>query len=819
MLFQLEKIPNSNRYQNPLIKRKILSSYKNRITTLDYNFISFSSQDPTHPINSLVPTNINSKNEGWLSNRYCTYPQEIMINFPNGVNIRQINILINESKIPKKIEIINCIPVGKRNKVLINGDKKVKLVPSDFMYENIGFINFSSNAENNFKSRELRKVYININSEYLKLKIHQNYNNNLNMFCQVGIVALSFYGQKRELQKKRKISPQNEKNKTTDIDESNFDICFNGEGLDEKVVEEKLDTQTIEKIKELTKEMNIKKENELFNECKFIKEQIDKIKKISLKIFALTEEKKEFANKNEFEKAQEIKNDIEKVKKKLEFYSSNEYKYEENKFRKTKQNEKINNKNSNNKTTNKFFGINKNNQNINVSQSQQLDLNMEEFLDYDDIIVPSLKHKLKKNNLSLNQSFQFNGNSFDSLENTKEIEQQEPKPLEELSEIFKNKYQLLILIVGEEVIRKIFSKSMGYRKEGLQSLNKKIPEILNKESDTKEANKYLVLLMDIIYLFLRSKHASIVFEALDIFNNILKAINNKSKQNNINYDFTITKKILNKIKEKLNDISKLVREKAENLYYIMLDSDFCDYNTLLAELIEKELIYQFNKFLEFKKNNNNNEYSPYDEYNNYNIISEDKSSNHLIITKLNIFLKALENFDDSVRKNKTSKESFPQNLLGDFIIININHPNNEIREIAKKLLIRFIDIFGNSIIEKMNIYLDERDIMRLDKELKKTYKKIRKEENKNIDINKSNESLFLTNVNKKFPLKQKNKLPPIDMSKKNLPILEKHIVRSSSQPKFKLSKNKLAPIPEQKKPKILKGSNSQKSFNKIKKKK
>ena len=73
------------------------------------------------------------------------------------------------------------------------------------------------------------------------------------MFCQVGIVALSFYGQKRELQKKRKISPQNEKNKTTDIDESNFDICFNGEGLDEKVVEEKLDTQTIEKIKELTK--------------------------------------------------------------------------------------------------------------------------------------------------------------------------------------------------------------------------------------------------------------------------------------------------------------------------------------------------------------------------------------------------------------------------------------------------------------------------------------------------------------------------------------------------------------------------------------
>lgn len=812
MSFILDKVPNSNRSQNPPSKRKILSSYKNRITTLDYNFISFSSQDPTHPINSLLLNNSNSKNDGWLSNRYCTYPQEIMIKFPNGVNIRQINILINESKIPKKIEIINCIPVGKKNKFLINGDKNVNLIPSDFMYENIGFINFSSNAENNFKSRELRRIYININSEYLKFKIHQNYNNNLNMFCQVGIVSLSFYGQKREFQKKRKISPQEEKNKITDNDESLFEICFNGENLDEDVIDQKLDAQTNEKIKELIKEMNIKKENELFNECKFIKEQIDKIRKIALKIYVLSEEKKEFAEKNEFEKAQEIKNDIEKVKKLLEFYSSDEYKYDENKFRKTKQKEKnINNNNNKNNTTNKFFGLNKNNQNINVSQSQQLDLNTDEFLDYDDIIVPSLKKKLKNMNLSMNQSLQYNpGNSIDSLENTKELDQQEPKPLEELTDILRSKYQLLILIVGEEVIRKIFSKCMGYRKEGLQTLNKKIPEILNKDSNTKESNKYIVLLMDIIYIFLRNKHASIAFEALDIFNNILKAISEKSKKNNIAYDFTITKKILNKIKEKLNDISKLVREKAESIYYFMLESDFCEYNTLLTELIDKELIYQFNKYLEFKKNNNNNPYSPYDEYNNFNINAEDKSSNHLIITKMKIFLNALENFDDAVRKNKTNKESFPQNLLADFIIININHPNNDIREITKKVAIRYIDIFGNNIMEKMNIYLDEKDILRMEKELKKTYKKIKKEENKNIDVNKSGEGTFLTGVNKIFPLKQKIKLAPL----KNKNILDKHIARSSSQPKFKLLKNKLPPIPEQKKPKIIKGSKSQKSLKK-----
>ena len=660
----LDHAPNSNRNPNIFFRRKMLSSYKNRITALDYNFISFSSQDPSHPINSLLEIPHSQNNVGWVSNRYCTYPQEIMIKFPNEVNIRQINILINESKIPKKIELINCIPIGKRNKFLINGDKNINLIPSEFMFENIGFINFSSNAENKYKLRELRKIYININIEYLKLKIHQNHNNDINMFCQVGIVALNFYGQKRDKkQKMRKISPLNEKNVTNNSDdESLFEICFNGEGIDEKVIDEKLDNKTNEKIKQLNNEIDIKKENEMYDECKFIKDQIDKIRKISLKMYVLEEEKKESVKRDDFDRAQEIKNTMQKAEKLLEFYSSDKYKYNEN-LKKEVQKKKVENANNNNiisyKNTNediRIQNINKKNERINVSQSHpQPELITDDLLDYDEIIIPSLKNKLKGNNISMNQSLINNGgNSFDSLENTKEFEQ-EIKPLEQLSDILKLKYELLIQIVGEETIRKIFSKCMGYRKEGLKYLKEKIPEILNTKSETKEVNKYIVLLMDIINIFLNNKHSSIIFEALDIFNNILTAIKDKSKEKNISYDFTITKRTLKKIKEKLNDISKLVREKAEKLYYIMLDSDFCEYNMLLSELIEKELIYQFNKTLEAKKNTNYNQYPAYDIYNNYNTIPEDKSSNHLIITKMKIFLKALENFDDSVKKNKTDK--------------------------------------------------------------------------------------------------------------------------------------------------------------------
>ena len=819
-------MPNSNRNPNILFRRKILSSYKNRITTLDYNFVSFSSQDPSHPIHSLLEIPHSENNEGWVSNRYCTYPQEFLIKFPTEVNIRQINILINESKIPKKIELINCIPIGKRNKFMINRDKNVNLIPSEFMFENIGFINFSSNAENRYKLRELRKIYINVNTEYLKFKIHQNHNNDLNMFCQVGIVSLSIFGQKREKKlKKRKISPLNEKNLINNSDEESlFEICYNGEGLDEKVIDEKLDTKTNEKIKELSQEMDLKKQNEMYDECKFLKDKIDKIRKISLKMYVLEEEKKESAKRDDFDRAQEIKTSMQKVGKLLEFYSSDAYKYNEN-IKSNIPKIKIENNNNNNVSYRnkiediKSHNMNKKNERINVSQShQQHELITDDLLDYDDIIVPSLKNKLKGNNISMNQSLLNNaGNSFDSIENTREFDQ-EIRPLEPLSDNLRIKYELLIRVVGEETIRKIFSKCMGYRKEGLKYLKDKIPDILNSKSETKEANKYIVLLMDIINIFLNNKHPSIVFEALDIFNGVLEAIKDKSKKNNISYDFTITKRTLRKIRERLNDISKLVREKAENLYYIMLDSDFCEYNMLLSELIEKETIYQFNKVLEAKKNNINNLFSVYDFYNNSNTIPEDKSSNHLIITKMKIFLKALENFDDSVKKNKTDKQRFPKELLGDFIIMHINHPNNEVREITKKIAIRFVDIFGNDIMEKMNIYLDEKDIIKTEKELKKAYAKLKREENKNIDVTQSYETLFLTNVNKKFPLKQKAKLKPIDKQNLKPQLLDKHILRSSSQPKLKLSKIKLKPIIDKKKLKILQNSNSQKTVKKAKKK-
>ena len=801
---------------NSFSRNKILSS-RNRITPLTYNFINFTSQDPFHPINSLLQKN-NITQGGWVSNRYCIYPQEILIHFPTKVNIRQINIVSNESKIPKMIEFINCIPVGEKNKFIINNNNNSKIIPSEFIYENIGSIKFSSNTESNYKSRELVKTYVNVNSEYIKLKIHRNYTNSLNMFCQVGIVSLEFLGTKKEI-KKKLIIDNNNKNSNINNNESNisihkndtveslFDLCFEEDGMDEKFIDEKMDKTTSDKVKELMEEMNKKKESEEYDECKIIKDKIDKIRKISLKIYTLEEEKKEFANKNDFDKAKEIKFTIEKIKKLLEFYiMDNNYK----------------NQNENNKIIMNKNKIN-NNRKMFVSKSQE-EIKNNDFIEYDEIILPVVLKKIKKNNIS---SFYNNGeNSGESLDNINSGETMEKEPLEELNNDLRNKYDLLICFVGEETLRKIFSKFIYYKEEGFDTLKIKVKEIINEQKNTSEANKYIVMLIDIIYNFLDDKHPSIVYKCLDIFSNILEAIEEKSRKSQVSYDFTITKKILNKIKEKLNDISKKVRKKASDLYCFMLETDFCEYNTLLIELIENEVYSHYNKYLLTINKNNRFKFNLYDNY-NYNSKYEVKSSKQLIITKMDIFLRVLNNFNDAIKKNKTDKQKFPKNILGDFIIMNINHPKDEVREITKDVMVKFIGIFGNNIFKKMQLVINDKELNKIfqdKKELKLAYNNLKNKNNENedknqkdinintnsnvntnsnINVSNSTEGIFLTNVNKKFQNKKNNnKLVPLGKQFSNnikvnaMSNTDKKMIRSSSQPKFAefKSKIKLKPI-------------------------
>ena len=67
------------------------------------------SQDPLYPISNLSENN--NSNNGWISEKFCDYPQKIIVQFNDYVDINQINIIINEAKIPSIIQFINCIKI------------------------------------------------------------------------------------------------------------------------------------------------------------------------------------------------------------------------------------------------------------------------------------------------------------------------------------------------------------------------------------------------------------------------------------------------------------------------------------------------------------------------------------------------------------------------------------------------------------------------------------------------------------------------------------------------------------------------------------
>ena len=143
---------------------------------------SCTSQDPLYPITNLKERN--NFNNGWVSQKFCTYPQKMIIKFEKYVNIKQINIIVNENKIPEIIQFINCIKVSESS---IN--------KNEYKYQNIGYIKLSDNADTNYQSRESRKVLLNINNtNRVKLLIHENYQNPFNTQNQVGIVSLEFIG-------------------------------------------------------------------------------------------------------------------------------------------------------------------------------------------------------------------------------------------------------------------------------------------------------------------------------------------------------------------------------------------------------------------------------------------------------------------------------------------------------------------------------------------------------------------------------------------------------------------------------------------------
>ena len=662
---------NNKNFSNDNYEEQLNDIYK-----LNFRIIESTTEDLEYPLKELKK---GLKGKGWQSSRFSQFPQEIYVQFSQPVMIKRIDIITHEKNIPSRIKFFSYCP--KNNDEIVKNYHQVN-------YNYIGFIKMDTNERFNYRTRESRKVFINSKSLFLKIQMDKNYINQYNIFNQVGIMNIDFVGYYLPLLAGRKINNdlilKNSLRMNNIKDEDLENIC--GDKLD--------------KLKELIK-MNIKTEN--YEECKQLKTKMDKIRQYGKKIYDLESQKKIAVNNEDFDKAMELRDLVDKMKTNLK---NLENRTDNTKFNNGDiidiDNQFIANNNlnnislvpkQNNNTLNDSGIINEsiddnlmsqfeqsNSNNNNVNKLNTINLNnknrtKENFLNHDEMVVPAV---LKR----INNESENNQDEYGSVDKG-ELEPINPKLLKD--------FNLIAHIIKEEGMRKIFSKQILWKEEGLNILIDNLKNILKykDEEEPNIINLIITQIMKLSMILIEEKHPFIVIKTLEALKKLFEFL--KENNTKLNIESNITDSILFKIKQKLGDANSKVRAKAVSLYCFMLTLNFCDYNNLISELLEDELKHYDIKYM--------------------------PKPNNIILGKLDIFISVFNNFSDALKEKRTKIDTFPTNLVIDYLIMNVSHNKSEIRKKARLAISQFIRFFSVKRYKKKIEKIEEKELIKLVSEI------------------------------------------------------------------------------------------------------
>ena len=240
-----------------------------------------------------------SKSKGWYSERYCKYPQNIYISFATPINLRQINLLSHEKKISQKISFYAYCPQGD---ISIKDYQKIQ-------YLNFGYIKFNDNSESSYKARELKKIYVDVKCLYLRIDLDKNYTNGYNPFNQVSLINIEFFGYKLPGYKNSLINIEITDDNVEKLEDLS-PTKIQSRDFIRKTFSDFLEDICGEKLKELNIRLSENTKNQNSSECFRIKECINEINTIAKKIFKLQTQKNDAVKEENFDKAMELKSSI-----------------------------------------------------------------------------------------------------------------------------------------------------------------------------------------------------------------------------------------------------------------------------------------------------------------------------------------------------------------------------------------------------------------------------------------------------------------------------------------------------------------------------
>ncbi|KAI3387338.1 hypothetical protein SNEBB_003860 [Seison nebaliae] len=475
------------------------------LTKVPFEVVHVTSEEENHPASELNlhgPLVI-----GWQSEKFCSYPQTLILMLKDRCTINGIQILSHQYLISSKIEVFV-------------GDSTTQIeTAKTARYSRLGYVELSSNQRTNYEARELKSIHMHSTGFMIKLVIHKNYSNRYNVYNQVGVVAISILGDymNSTLASTSTIIDDNFLTKSINYEQSTADFNYD---LNDLAFDMYQDPEVAEIIRalDLRKKEAVSKENYFL--AKKIKKAINELQQIGERLSRYEIEKKRAIEKEDFDKALMKKTQADQYRaltyEQLQYHDLVELPHtlmmrmkntlnnnnETEMPMRTSGNDEISLINSYDKQlddSDGFFVTQREHNNVrrkvdeekeNSSEEKQLQSSRnipEGTLRYEDRIIPAL---LKKENgqqsmTDLNEYEQErltnyengnnNNNNDDSSINDNELSEKEIREASPMMEIF-----------PRPVILHLYSKLHTKREESIEAVTKQVMEFDKNEEAAKE---------------------------------------------------------------------------------------------------------------------------------------------------------------------------------------------------------------------------------------------------------------------------------------------------------------------------------------------
>lgn len=266
---------------------------------LRFAILSSSGEDTDYPVRELLYHSPQTR--GWQCPRFAQYPQEIILKLEFPSKVQQIQILSHEYKIATKVE------------VFVGSPQSLNEETNAASYKRLGYLSFDSNERSNHQARELKSVHVNVHASHIKLVVHRCHVNKLNIYNQVGLIALNLIGEASGsslpgmppggyLQVNNPASSEGTYYNASAAEMADLKLDMN------------VDTVTASKIREMARAKEAAVGREDYDEAKRIKSSIDRLKVVGQAIAKLEAKKRLAVEREEYDVAKILKVDIDKLR-------------------------------------------------------------------------------------------------------------------------------------------------------------------------------------------------------------------------------------------------------------------------------------------------------------------------------------------------------------------------------------------------------------------------------------------------------------------------------------------------------------------------